>query len=522
MDSNTPLYPINLEEVSLALFNSAAEGLVVVDKKGHILLVNSRLEEMFGRSASELVGSKMEILLPKRMKNSHHRHRDSYFKHPTPRSMGNGMDLTGARSDGQEFPVEVSLNHFEVRGEVLAMALITDISTRKKAEVELEELNQELEERVRQRTQEVQQSQQLFSLIARNFPSGTINVFDRKLNYIFAEGKELYQMGVTSEMLTGTNYLDHLGHLVPEVRNNIKDLLMSVFEGESNSVELKHKGQEYLLNATPLPDEDGTVSQILVVEHNVTPQKNAERKIIEALEKERELNELKSRFVSMASHEFRTPLSTILTSLSLLRRYVGEDHEVKREKHFQRIRNSVHNLTGILNDFLSLDKLEAGVVKCLPEAFDLHELAETLVDELAALRKPGQKIELNWSGEGQVVLDPKMMRNVLTNLLSNAIKYSNSDGTIRLDIARKESSLSIQVVDQGIGIPKADQAHLFSRFFRAGNATNIQGTGLGLNIVRKYLGLMQGTIEFESIEGQGTTFSITLPTNIEDEKDSVD
>jgi signal transduction histidine kinase len=269
--------------------------------------------------------------------------------------------------------------------------------------------------------------------------------------------------------------------------------------------------RQYELQAVPLRDSDGIVNRILVVETNVTQQKRAEQNMRKSLEKERELNELKSRFVSMASHEFRTPLSTILTSLSLVERYSGPGQEEGRLKHHNRIKNSVHNLTSILNDFLSLDKLESGMISCNPEEIDLKAKLEDIADEMQSICKAGQAISLIYEGETQITMDKNMLRNIIVNLVSNAIKYSEENKEIEISAAVANGKVQIEVRDHGIGIPEADQLHMFQRFFRAKNATNIQGTGLGLNIVKKYLDLMAGDIWFESLPGKGSIFKFVLP-----------
>lgn len=505
------------EAVYKALFESATEGLLVVDQHGSIILTNPRISELFGYPEGDLLGQKIEILLPEKVRGNHDQHREGYMKSPSRRSMGIGFDLAGRRKDGSEFPVEISLNSFRNNGDHLVMALVTDITMRKNAEQNLEQMNAELENRVRQRTIELRNSQRLYNLIARNFPNGSINVFDRELNYIFVEGKELYKLGLTSDRLTGTNYLSHLD---PEIRGFIKEQLMPVFEGQNSTFEVAFKGNQYEINAVGLPDEEGKIDQILVVEHNISRQKQAQEEVKRALEKERELNVLKSRFVSMASHEFRTPLSTILTSTSLLARYEKPEHVEKREKHMARIKNSVRNLTGILDDFLSLDKLETGAVACNPMAFDFKALMAEVVEEMSVLLKPQQHIRWEFSGDPNVTLDPKLLKNILINLLSNASKYSPEGSEIELTGEQSGDQLRVEVNDQGIGIPMEEQVYLFDRFFRATNATNIQGTGLGLNIVKKYLQLMSGEISFRSSPGYGTSFTIDLPTKLPHEKDT--
>ena len=237
-----------------------------------------------------------------------------------------------------------------------------------------------------------------------------------------------------------------------------------------------------------------------------------QRKLRKAYEKEKELNSLKSRFVSMASHEFRTPLSTILSSADLIEAYTQEAQQNKRERHTKRIKSAVSNLTGILNDFLSLSRLEEGKIEAVPVAFDLESFCREVIDELYGLFKPDQDLNFTYKGtEREVMLDKKMLKNILYNLLSNAIKYSESGTTIDLIIDIRAQDLHVEVADRGIGIPEEEQQHLFSRFFRAHNVENIQGTGLGLNIVKRYVELMNGNITFESTLGVGTTFYVRLP-----------
>lgn len=237
-----------------------------------------------------------------------------------------------------------------------------------------------------------------------------------------------------------------------------------------------------------------------------------EAEIIKALEKEKELNQLKSRFVSMASHEFRTPLSTILSSADLIEAYTKAEQNAKRLKHTTRIKSSVSNLTGILNDFLSLSKLEEGIISVEKTEFDLNAFCESVLEELQGALKPNQKILHNTMEEKYTVkLDKKLLRNILFNLFSNASKYSADGKSIHCTTIVEDNHLKITVRDEGIGIPKEDQIHLFSRFFRAHNVENIQGTGLGLNIVKRYVDLLNGTISFESEEGKGTTFFIEIP-----------
>jgi len=228
-----------------------------------------------------------------------------------------------------------------------------------------------------------------------------------------------------------------------------------------------------------------------------------------ALEAERELNELKSKFVSIASHEFRTPLSTILSSISLVDQYNQKGETEKITKHTQRVRQSVNHLTGILNDFLSLGKLEEGKVEVHAESVDLKALLDDIKEEVQL--REGQVIEIDiQKGTDGFTSDSRILRNILLNLLSNASKYSEK-GTIRIGALQKDNTVEISIADQGIGIPDGDKKHMFERFFRASNSGNIQGTGLGLNIVKRYVDLLNGSISFTSEHKKGTTFLVSIP-----------
>ncbi|MBC7712213.1 MAG: PAS domain-containing sensor histidine kinase [Rhizobacter sp.] len=234
--------------------------------------------------------------------------------------------------------------------------------------------------------------------------------------------------------------------------------------------------------------------------------------ISSTLEKEKQLSELKSRFVSMASHEFRTPLSGIMTSASLIGSYSKEEDEVKRQKHVQTIKNLVNNLTVILNDFLSLDKLNHGKIISNPASFRLEELIEEVMGITRSYSEAKHNFILkNLYKELSLYQDKDLLRNVLINLVTNAIKYSAENSTIVMEVSADNVSLSISISDHGIGIPEKDQKHLFELFFRADNVQTIQGTGLGLNIVKLYLDMMSGELKFTSVENVGSTFTVILP-----------
>lgn len=508
-------YPnlINFEENNhffKLIFKSIEEGLIISDSNGVIVFVNLRTQELFGYSEAELLGQKIELLIPAKHHHHHADDRASYIKKPTSRTMGSGRTLEALCKDGSTFYTEISLNHIDIESHKYVVALITDISKRVEAEQKIRLLNTELETKVFERTQELEESQILYTAVAQNFPNGTINVFDKNLNYIFAEGKELFNLGITSKKLIGTSYLERLS---PSVKPTIESALREVFEGEKKDFELNYKGQYYNINAVPLFNEKKEIDKILVVEKNITQEKLAKQQLEGALKKEKELNEMKSRFVSMASHEFRTPLSTILSSNSLIEKYIETKDYQKTEKHLKRVKNSVKGLTDILNDFLSTDKLESNLISIKPCYFDYQDFVEEVKEDLQMMCQEGQEIisEIEGDTKAKVYSDRNILKNILFNLLTNAIKYSNENEPIFYQSIISEKQIEIKIIDSGIGIPIKDQEKLFTRFYRAENVTNIKGTGLGLVIVKSYLNLLKGNISYESAENKGSCFTIIIP-----------
>lgn len=274
-------------------------------------------------------------------------------------------------------------------------------------------------------------------------------------------------------------------------------------------ITLKKQAEENLKNYS-LELERQVRNRTLVLEEAIDELEKTKTELRKALEKEKELNEMKSRFVSMASHEFRTPLTTMMSSLSLTSKYAEHNDLSNQEKHIQKIKSSINNMTDILNDFLSVSKLEEGKIANMPVEFNLKTLAEEIVEEMQSLITKDHSLIYTHHGTELVTLDVKLLQGALFNLLSNAIKFSPLGGLVELTTEVNENEIRIRVKDSGIGISKEDQKHLFERFFRGQNATHIQGTGLGLNIILSYLNLMGGIIEVDSEENKGTLISIVF------------
>lgn len=395
-----------------ALFQYATLPILLLNKQGSIVLANKQAIDLFEYSTTEIVSLLVEDLIPERFRDIHLAHRAGYHNRPENRPMGRGMQLMAIKKSGIEFPVEVSLGHYMIDQEPHVIAFIIDVTQRteienmlrkqtdemQRAKLEIEQLNEELEQKVELRTQEL---------------TDTLNKLEQS-------------------------------------RDELSD----------------------------------------------------------ALSKERELSDLKSRFVSMASHEFRTPLSTILSSVSLIGKYTEFADQDKRDKHILRIRSAVSNLTDILNEFLSLGRIEEGKIQLHYSEFNLKEQLQLIINELRPITKTEQQIQYQHEGTTNINLDLSLIRNVIINLVSNAIKFSPEKSTIVVQSSVDNKSIIIKVKDEGMGIPDEDKKHLFERFFRGKNVVNIQGTGLGLHIVSRYIELMNGTISVESELDRGTLFTI--------------
>jgi len=251
--------------------------------------------------------------------------------------------------------------------------------------------------------------------------------------------------------------------------------------------------------------------EVMAIVRDITERKRAEKDICKALEKEKELNELKSRFVAMTSHEFRTPLTTIFSSAELLEDCGSKWTEEKKVHHLQRIQTAVKQMTQLLNDMLLIGKAEVGKLECNPVELDVTQFCRDLVDEML-LSTTIHTITFECQGKCKnAYLDEKLLRHILSNLLSNAIKYSPLGGTVNFIFIYEEGLAEFHIQDQGIGIPDADQSQLFDSFHRASNVGTISGTGLGLTIVKKSVDLHGGKITVKSEIGVGTKFVVSLP-----------
>lgn len=387
-----------------AIFKEASIGIIVTNSDFEIILLNRFGAELFGFTSTDLVGENISLLIPNHLKDRHHVHL-AHLNHEKPisRPMGIGMDLKAKRKDGSLFPIEISLSHFKDGENMHYIAFVSDLTLKKKVELEL---------------------------ILRN--------------------QQIIQLNETLEQEV-------------EARTNALQNTLDKLELSSKELEA-------------------------------------------SLEKEKELGVLKTRFVSMASHEFRTPLTSILGSATLIEKYTKAEDQPKREQHVNRIKSSVVHLTEILEEFLSAGKLEDGKLEIHPSTFSMQAFLEDIIADFSSYPQPialAMEVDFTWCQ------DSSILKKMIHNGLSNALKFSQRE--VVISVIRQQNSVLLTVRDQGVGISVEDQKHLFERFFRGANAAVIQGTGLGLHLVERYMRLLGGSIRITSELGIGTQFIMQFP-----------
>ena len=390
-----------MEEVKLlhAIINTAIDGIITIDYRGLIESMNPAALKIFGYEENEVTGKNISVLMPEPDKSAHDGYLNRYQTTGDKRIIGIGREVLGLKKDKTTFPFRLAVSEVEYENRKIYTGFIHDLTKEKAAQTELLHYTEELEHRIKERTQVLQT----------------------------------------------------------------------------------------LVNELEKAKEDVSIS----------------------LEKEKELNQLKTRFVSMASHEFRTPLSSVQLSASLIDKYIERQDAHNIKKHTSKIKNSIGHLTGILNDFLSVEKLEAGKTEAENQEFDLVKFSEDITEDMQQIAKENQFIVYQHTGESSTVtLDPALLRNSVINLISNSIKYSGENTFIEFNTEINENEICITMKDNGIGIPEEEQKNLFEPFFRAHNTGNIPGTGLGLNIVKRYVELMNGKVIFNSSTGNGTSISL--------------
>ncbi|BCL37466.1 ATP-binding protein [Nostoc sp. MS1] len=338
-------------------------------------------------------------------------------------------------------------------------------------------------------------------------------------------------MNPAAEVLTGWPQVDAMGRDISQIFHLVDEVTETTIENPVTKV-LREQKVVYLQEYTSLITKDGkrvpigdSASPIMAVPNQINgvvivfwdlSERRQTELLEQALQKERELNNLKSLFISTVSHEFRNPLSVIQTAIELIELHGENLTEVKRNTYIRRIKGAVQSMKLLMEDVLFIGKAEAGRLESQPTLLNLKEFCQELIEDFTTVEISGHEIIFNCYGDTtDAYMDERLLHYILVNLLSNAIKYSPHKETIRVELScdQTQGIAIFQIQDEGIGIPEADQAHLFESFYRASNSQSIQGTGLGLVIVKRCVEAHNGQISFTSQEGVGTKFTVTLPLN---------
>jgi PAS domain S-box-containing protein len=478
------------------LFDNASEGIVVV-QDGMFVMANRAALALTGYSDTLAIGGGFfNMLHPDDREDAIDRHR----RRMRGESPERRHEMRVMRADGSVAWVETSAVTIQWEGRPAALTFVADISERKRLE---EELRRSLEER---------------NTILQNTLVGVMRTVDGRCQWINRKFVEM--CGYPAEELIGKSVAVHF----PDERSHqafVEACEPVLAGGEAHAAECELRRSDGTLywaqllgnRIDPADASQGVIWTCL----DVSERRRAEENIRRALDRQRELNELKSRFVSMTSHEFRTPLAAILSSAQLMRLYGERLPAPEKEELVGSIEDGVQRMSKMLDDILVIGRAEAGMLTFRPAALDVRAFCESLLEEVraaAASARQGPRAELLLEFRGdapQRMADERLLRHALGNLLSNAVKYSPNGGSVRLEVSCTPDEVAFAVRDEGIGLPAEDLPRLFETFFRASNAGNIPGTGLGLAIVKRSVELHGGRIAVESAPGRGSCFRVMVP-----------
>ena len=389
-----------------------------------------------------------------------------------------------------------------------------DITEQKQAEQEIRRLNAELEQRVQDRTSELNHAKERIETILNSSsdiiilcrPDGSIDQVNPAFDEVFQyDPDEVYRLPLTR--LVSPEYVTELERAFVAVVENRQPQRLEMIARSNRT-----KAIEVDVVLSPIVQHGTQLAGVICSLRDIAERKQMEARLRQMLEHEIELGELKSRYVSMAAHDLRNPLAVIQSTISMIHQYRDRLTSEKIEEKYRNIQASIDVMVEMLDDILTLGKVESGRLSFKPAGLDVITFCENIVAEMKQATGSSQAIHFSSQGNCRIaLLDAKLLRHILNNLLSNALKYSPADRLATFMVLCEAEQITFRIQDQGMGIPKADQARLFEPFHRATNARHVPGTGLGLAIVKQSVELHGGTIAFESEEGRGTTFTVVIP-----------
>jgi protein-histidine pros-kinase len=479
------------------LLESVPDAILVLNDTGRIVLVNSRTEAVFGHARTDLIGQQIENLLPMRFRGAHTGHRLRYFTQPRTREMGAGLELYGLRSDGEEFPVEISLSPLRTDEGTLVMSAIRDITERRKAEQKFRGL--------------LESAPDAMVIVNR---SGQIVLVNTQTERLFGYARaELLDQPV--DILVP----DRFRARHPEHRTRY--FADSRVRPMGAGLELhgrRKDGSEFPveISLSPLDTEEGTLVSSSI--RDITDRRQAERALQEKnIELER-ASRAKDQFLATMSHELRTPLNAIIGFTGTLLMRLPGPLTADQDKQLRTVQSSAKHLLSLINDLLDLAKIESGKVEIDLQAVPVAEVMREVCASLQpAAEKKGLTLKLQLSAMDLVSrTDRRSLSQILINLTNNAIKFTER-GEVRLEAVRTVAAgsavIQISVIDSGVGIREEDRATLFEAFGKLprSSAKASESTGLGLHLSRKLAELVGGTITLTSVYGSGSRFVVSLP-----------
>ncbi len=500
---------VESEERFRSIYDNSTVGLYRTTPDGKILMANPSVVGMLGfESIDELIERNLE---------------NNGFNEEYPRSKFKdllekngeviGFETEWERKDKSKIFVRESAKAIkDANGIILYYeGTVEDISQRKKAEQDLDNYRLHLESLIEERTKELKSSEERFRQLAE-LSEDSITRFNRDFICVYANPAIKKQTGISHKKIIGM----HMSSL--PINKNYKDeslkkLDLVFSKGVKERIEFQTV-EDLWIDIVVIPefDKSGNIETVLSFGRDVTERKRIEERILQMLQKEQELNEIKTNFISMASHEFRTPLAAILSSADILEIYLKDYTDKKFSNHIGKIQRSVTTMTLLLDEVLTLSRTERGMITFNPQKIDFYELCYQVVENGNQLSNGINQIKLLYELNNNFIkADLTLLDHILNNLVSNAVKYSPEGGNIILSISKQKEEIKIVIADHGIGIEKEDMKNLFEPFFRGGNVKYLKGSGLGLPIVKRFVELHNGTILFESEPDKGTTVTVIIP-----------